>query len=162
MIAYIPQKARNKKWLIGLALQGQLNLAKNAQNTPLMTTSTDNPKRFNFFFFSIETVRLAESAEGLISSLVLAAGKLWPRKYRPSLWLARALKSAIKSKHFSNALRDSSVYISVFQPGFRGIPGFRERPGVPLNRAKVPGTKSASTVLCGCSSTSVSQLQRVP
>ena len=34
-------------------------------------------------FFSISTRRLAESIEGLNSSLALVAGDLWPKKGRP-------------------------------------------------------------------------------
>jgi len=42
------------------------------------------------FFFSISTRRLAESVEGLNSSL--AAGNLWPKKCGPICGLARLLK----------------------------------------------------------------------
>jgi len=35
------------------------------------------------FFFSMSTKRLAESVEGLNSSLALAVGDLWPKKGRP-------------------------------------------------------------------------------
>ena len=41
------------------------------------------------FFFSMLTRRLAESVEGLNSSLALAAGNLWPKKAGQS----RSLKS---------------------------------------------------------------------
>ena len=43
-------------------------------------------------FFSMSTRRLAESVEGLNSSLALAAGDLWPKKGEPIYWLARSLK----------------------------------------------------------------------
>jgi len=39
------------------------------------------PKTKTFFFMS--TRRLAESVEGLNSSLALSAGDLWPKKGRP-------------------------------------------------------------------------------
>ena len=40
----------------------------------------------------MSTRRLAESVEGLNSSLALAAGDLWPKKGEPIYWLARSLK----------------------------------------------------------------------
>ena len=46
------------------------------------------------------------------------------------------------------ALKESRhmfTYVSVFQPGFRGTSGFRR------NGLKFPGTKFATTLLCGCS-----------
>jgi len=45
----------------------------------LQKTPTENEKRF----FLMSTGRLAESVEGLNSSLALAAGDLWPKKGRP-------------------------------------------------------------------------------
>ena len=58
---------------------------------------------------------------------------------------------------------ESWMYARVFQLGFRGTSGFREwLPGVPRNRSNLPGTKFATTVLCSCSNTTVSQLHRVP
>ena len=52
--------------------QNMLSLWRHLQKTP-----TENKK----FFFSMSTRRLAESVEGLNSSL--AAGDLWPKKGRP-------------------------------------------------------------------------------
>jgi len=57
---------------------------QNFQNIPslwhhLQKTLTENEKRF----FSMSTRRLAESVEGLNSSLALAAGDFWPKKGRP-------------------------------------------------------------------------------
>jgi len=40
----------------------------------------------------MSTRRLAESVEGLNSSLALAAGVLWPNKGEPIYWLAWSLK----------------------------------------------------------------------
>jgi len=64
-------------WGPGLAkcdqnFQNMLSLWRHLQKTP-----TENKK----FFFSMSTRRLAESVEGLNSSL--AAGDLWPKKGRP-------------------------------------------------------------------------------
>ena len=50
---------------------------------------TSNP---NQIIFLIETRRVAASVEGLNSSLAIATGELWPKKCRPLLWPARALK----------------------------------------------------------------------
>ena len=49
------------------------------------------PKTKNFFF-SMTTRRLAESVEGLNSSLALAAGDLWPKKGAPICWRVRSLR----------------------------------------------------------------------
>jgi len=40
----------------------------------------------------MSTRRLAESVEGLNSSLALVAGDLWPKKGEPTYWLVRSLK----------------------------------------------------------------------
>jgi len=60
---------------------------QNTAKTPLFVMSppeipTENEKRY----FSILTTRLAESVEGLNSSLALAARKLWPKECRPRSW----------------------------------------------------------------------------
>ena len=64
--------------------QGQVKVAKNLKTCPHFDITsrkhqTKNEKRF----FSISTRRLAESVEGLNSSLALAAGNFWPRKGPP-------------------------------------------------------------------------------
>ena len=66
-------------WGPGLAKGDQ-----NFQNMPslwrhLQKTPIENEK----LFFSMSTRRLAESVEGLNSSLALAVGDLWPKKGRP-------------------------------------------------------------------------------
>jgi len=58
-------------------------LAKKTQNTPTCDIPPENSELESKNFLWIETRRLAESAEGLNTSLALAAGKLWPKKYRP-------------------------------------------------------------------------------
>ena len=73
--------------------QGQAKMAKITQKRPYLCRSpqkTSNPKRKIFFLMS--TRRLAESVEGLNSSLALAAGDLWPKKGAPICWRARSLK----------------------------------------------------------------------
>ena len=73
-----------------------LGPAKNGQNFQNMSslwrhlqkTSHRNRK----LFFLILTRRLAESVEGLNSSLAVAAGDLWPKNCEPIYWLARSLK----------------------------------------------------------------------
>jgi len=63
----------------------------NAKKTYLLRSpQKTNPKRKMFFLMS--TRRLAESVEGLNSSLALAAGDLWPKKGVPVCWRVRSLK----------------------------------------------------------------------
>ena len=58
-----------------------------------MAVPAENSKpKMDKCFFSISTRRLAESAEGLNSSLGLSAGDLWPKKCEPICGLARSLK----------------------------------------------------------------------
>ena len=63
--------------------QGRPKVTKISKTYPHcdVTSRKPPPKTKNFFFMS--TRRLAESAEGLNSSLALAAGDLWPKKGRP-------------------------------------------------------------------------------
>ena len=73
--------------------QGQVKVAKKSKNTPTCDVPPANAKpKTNKIVFSMWTRRLAESGEGLNSSLVLAAGDLWPKKEEPIYWLARSLK----------------------------------------------------------------------
>jgi len=55
-----------------------------------MTSPPENLPPKPKMFFSILTRRLAESVEGLNSSL--ASGDLWPENCEPIYWLARSLK----------------------------------------------------------------------
>jgi len=69
---------------------------QNFQNMPsswrhLHKTPTENEK----VFFSMSTRRLAESVEGLNSSLALAAGDFWPKKFRP-IAIVKGLKWNVK------------------------------------------------------------------
>ena len=73
--------------------QSQAKVAKKMQKHPHLRRSpqqTPNQKQKNVF--SLSTRKLAESVEGLYSSLALAAGDLWPKKGAPIYWLARSLK----------------------------------------------------------------------
>ena len=49
---------------------------KNAKTPPLVTPPQENPKPKTEIFFSLGTTRLAESVEGLNTSLAAAAGEL--------------------------------------------------------------------------------------
>ena len=49
-------------------------------------------QNWKMFFFWLGTRRLAESVEGLNTSLAAAAGELWPKEFRPLQWPVRALK----------------------------------------------------------------------
>jgi len=51
-----------------------------------------NAKPKTKIFFSMSTRGLAESVEGLNSSLALAAGNLWPEKGEPIYWLRQSFK----------------------------------------------------------------------
>ena len=63
---------------------------KNAKTPPLVTFPPANAKPKQKIFFSMSTRRLAESVEGLNSSLALGAGDLSPKKGEPMHWLARS------------------------------------------------------------------------
>jgi len=68
---------------------------QNNTKTPLLVTiPPENLKaKTKNVFFSMSTGRLAESIEGLNSSLALAAGNLWPKKCVPICWRVQSLKS---------------------------------------------------------------------
>ena len=76
--------------------QGRTKVTKISKTCALIVTSPpENLHRKQKTFFFMSTRKLAESVEGLNSSLALAAGDLWPKKGRPivvvkglSLWLA--------------------------------------------------------------------------
>jgi len=65
---------------------------KNAKILPLVTFPPANAKPKTKSLFPMSTRRLAESVEGLNSSLALPAGNVWPKKGEPIYWLARSLK----------------------------------------------------------------------
>ena len=56
---------------------------QNFQNMPWLWHHLQKTPTENKIFFPMLTIRLAESVEGLNSSLALAAGNLWPKKGRP-------------------------------------------------------------------------------
>ena len=77
--------------------QGQPKMAKIKQKHPYLwrpPQKTSNPKR-KMFFFSMSTRRLAESVDGLNSSLALTAGDLWPKKGAPICWRARSFQTTV-------------------------------------------------------------------
>ena len=75
----LSQKNGSIGWGPGPAKGGQSFQNISTCGGPLNEPPTKNGKRF----FSISTRRLAESVEGLNSSLALAAGELWPKKCQP-------------------------------------------------------------------------------
>jgi len=86
----LSQKNGSIGWGPGTGKGGQ----KNAKTPPLVTFPPANAKpKTKKFFFSMSTRRLAESVEGLNSSLALAAGDSWSKKGKPIYWLALSLKS---------------------------------------------------------------------
>ena len=70
-------------------------MAKNSKTCPHCdVTSRKRQTENEQLFFSMSTRRLAESIEGLNSSLALAAGDLWPKKCRSIYWPARSLEGS--------------------------------------------------------------------
>jgi len=69
---------------------GRPKVAKKRKNIPTCGGPPREPQTENEIFFSILTRRLAESVEGLNSSL--AAGDSCPKDCEPIYWLARSLK----------------------------------------------------------------------
>jgi len=61
--------------------KGQVKVAKKLKTCPHYdVTSSKHQTKSIKKFFSMSARRLAESVEGLNSSLALAAGNLWPKK----------------------------------------------------------------------------------
>jgi len=85
----LSQKSGSMGWGPGPVKGGQ-----NFQNMPSLRRHLQkNPhQKRKTFFFSMSTRRLAESVEGLNSSLALAVGDLWPKKCGPIYGPARSLK----------------------------------------------------------------------
>ena len=78
---------------MGQWVGGQVKVAKKMQKHPhLWRSSSKRQTKNEKMFFSMSTRRLADSVEGLNSSLALAGGDLWPKKGKPIYWLARSLK----------------------------------------------------------------------
>ena len=63
-----------------VGVQDRPKVARKKQKHPHLWWSPWEPQTQNKIFFSISTRRLAESVDGLNSSLALAAGDLWPKK----------------------------------------------------------------------------------
>jgi len=86
------QNLSQKNGSIGLGPGPGKGGQKNAKTPPLVTSPQQTPNQNQKNFFSMSTRRLAESVEGLNSSLALAASNLWPKKGAPIYWLAWSLK----------------------------------------------------------------------
>jgi len=56
-----------------------------ARDNPLVTSPQENPQAKTENFFWLGSTRLAESVEGLNTSLAAAAGELWPKTLRTNL-----------------------------------------------------------------------------
>ena len=80
----LSQKNESMGWGPGPGKGGQ----KNEKTLPLDILPINRQTKI---FFLMSTRRLAESLEGLNSSLALAAGDLWPKKGEPIYWLAQSL-----------------------------------------------------------------------
>jgi len=89
---------------------------KNAKHPHLWRPSkrTPNPK-LKIFFFWFGTTRLAESVEGLNTSLAAATGELWPKKCRPLKCLAWALKGFNRQLSRRNKTSSLKKYFQSFE-----------------------------------------------
>jgi len=67
------------------SLDWRLRLGKVGQNTPTFDAPPREPKTENFV--SVETRCLAESVDGLNTSLALATGEFWNYKVWSKKWL---------------------------------------------------------------------------
>jgi len=70
------KKCWAKKLAHRIGVQGQVKLAIKPKNTLLVTSPQEHPKPQNENFL-VETRSLAESVDGLNTSLALSAGELW-------------------------------------------------------------------------------------
>jgi len=79
------------QWVV---VQGQVKAAKKSKNTPTCCGPSSEPQteNENRFFFSISSRSLAESEDGLDSSLAQAGGESQRCKLAPKCWRARDLK----------------------------------------------------------------------
>jgi len=102
-----------------VGVQGQVKVAKNSQNTPTCSgppsePQTENEKRC----FSISSRRLAESVDGLNSSVAQSPEELWPKECEPIYWLSRllyAIKESVDCQLLSSFCDDSNLHISLFK-----------------------------------------------
>ena len=79
----------------------------------MLTPPSENRNSNQIIYkFLSETRRRAESVNGVNSSLAVAAGDLWPKKWRPLQWLARALNGY--TKHDVQVLENSVIEIYEF------------------------------------------------
>ena len=75
-------------------VQGQVKVAKKSKITPTCSGPPSEPQteNENRFFVSISSRRLAESEDGLDSSLAQSGGELQRCKLAPKFWRTRDLK----------------------------------------------------------------------
>jgi len=92
ILVYFKKKLEPREWVNGFGSWPGKGGQINAKTPPLVTFPQRTPNRKRKTFFSMSTRRLAESVEGLNSSLPLAAADLWPKKCRPIHWPARPVK----------------------------------------------------------------------
>ena len=79
-------------------------MAKFPKDVLFVTSPPENLLPKPKFFFSILTRRLAESVEGLNSSLALAASDLWPKNCEPNYWLSRSLLEFLPQMKIPNLI----------------------------------------------------------
>jgi len=76
------------QWVV---VQGQVKVVKKSKNNPTCSGLPSKPQTENLFF-SISSRRLAESEDGLDSSLAQSGGELQRCKLAPNFWRARDLR----------------------------------------------------------------------
>jgi len=82
----------SQKMACWVGAQGQVKLGQNGKNMPLLWHHPQKKTNPKTKIFSIWTRRLAESVEGLNSSLAQLAGKKWCCKALPKQWHSQDLK----------------------------------------------------------------------
>jgi len=73
--------------------QGLPKVTKISKTCPHCDVTSIKPHRKRKTFFSMSAKRLAESVEGLHSSLAIAVGDLWPKKGQP-IAVVKGLRTA--------------------------------------------------------------------
>jgi len=95
---------------------GPAKVAKISKTCPHCDVTSRNPHRKRKIVFSMSTRKLAESVEGLNSSLALAAGDLWAKKCEPIHGLARSLEGPVQSSLNQSSSHGGRAGLKPMQP----------------------------------------------
>jgi len=100
--------------------QGRPKVAKFPNHSLILTSPPETPHQKQKTFFSMSTRRLAESVDGLNSSLSLAAGDLWPQKSRSIAaikgWPFNAHAGHLSGRDFFGHNSPAAAAREVFKP----------------------------------------------